>query len=626
MNYSNRNKLLNFLILIFLSITLTSCCQDDKVINIPNEFNKYITRNNLDVDYKEIIPYYGINKKSIPAFITKREAIEDIEMFEYLLSTAYAGFEYWEYKGVDFKKYFTGLKKLICEKDTDTVLTYEFERELTKVLKQIYDGHIALIGLRYNHAYRHKAVYYCDILVEKTHNGLLKVIDSQTDIVKVGDIFTQKDAEKYLFRTLSPAGKSHYLIGTLSFSNIFSRELSFNNITIQIPFHKNRLLYTRFYDSKPFYIERKENIPVIRAASFENRLYPDMEKFMELGNQLKNEDTIIVNLFHNGGGSSVFPKTFIRNLNGGSEWEMSWAMLTSPAITQYYANYNLSSMPDISPEYKNLIKTNSEKNEEFRTSPVKNWEFGSSSKQNKSGSYKGTLIILTNRRVLSGGESMVGYSKSISNRIIIGENTGGVAQFSDACTYYLPNSKFIARLPRQFLIIPNLEECIGFNPDYWLDSMEPEEEIFRWINDPENYQFNYSFSYDDMLTNNKLATFLPDDAVVVPPNSKVPATIRKFSGKWFGVTEGILDHLLVVEKINENLEVDAIFSWGVAYQWNIFEPGWQRFKGKIENQKLIISDDQLQITYQFNSEGNLDAVYERPGVYSYTELIKLYNE
>jgi len=626
MNYSNKNRLLDFLILIFLLITVTSCCQDDKVLNIPNEFNKYITQNNLDVDYKEIIPYYGNNKKSIPAFITKREAIEDIEMFEYLLSTAYAGFEYWQYKEIDFKKYFADLKDFIQKKDKDTVSTYEFERELTEILKQIYDGHIALMGLRYNHAYRHKAIYYCDILVERTDNGVLKVIDSQNDKVKVGDIFTQDDVEKYLFKTLSPADKVHYLIGTLSFNNVVSLELSFNNKTIQIPFHKSRLLYTRFINSKPSYIERKENIPVIRVASFENQLYADMKNFTELGNELKNEDTIIVNLFNNGGGSSVFPKTFIQNLNSNSEWEMSWAMLTSPAITQYYANYDLSPMSDISPEYKNLIKTNSEKNEEFRKSPVKSWEFGSNQGQNKQGSYKGTLIILTNRRVLSGGEAMVGYSKSVSNRIIIGENTGGVAQFSDACTYYLPNSKFIARLPRQFLIIPDLEECNGFNPNYWLDSMDPVEEIFRWIKDHENYQFKYSCSYNKMLTNNKLATYLPDNAVIVPPNLELSETIRKFSGKWFGVTEGILDHLLVVEKINENLEVDAIFSWGVAYQWNINEPGWQRFKGKIENQKLILSDNQLQITYQFNSKGNLDAIYERPGVYSYTELIKQYNE
>jgi hypothetical protein len=612
-----RSKL--FILIGVVIINFNSC--NSQVI--PKEFNNYITKISQPVDYKAIIANYGNDKNAIPFRLSKDEAIEDIQMFQYLLSTSYAGFEYWEQKGLDFNSYFDDLNDFINEKDS--VLIADFEIELSKILKQIYDGHIALIGSGYNHAYRHKAIYYCDIIVEKTENGLFKVIDSQVDKVKTGDIFTQKDHNQYLFRTLSPPGKNHCLIGSLSFNVIASRALSFNDKTIQVPFHKSSLLYAKFNDPKPFYIERKDNIPVIRVASFENRLYPDMKKFMELGNELKNENTIIVNLFYNGGGSSVFPQTFIQNLNGKSEWEMSWAMLTSPAITQYFANYDLSSIPDISSEFKNLIRTNSEKNEEYRTSPVKNWEFGSSQEQNVTGSYNGTFIILTNRRVLSAGEAMVGYSKSIHNRIIIGENTGGVAQFSDACEYYLPNSKFIARLPRQFLFIPDLEECIGFQPDYWLDSMEPEKEILRWINNPENYQFKFSCSYDEMLANNKLATVLPDDVMIIPPGLKVPETLREFSGKWFGVTDGILDHLLVVEKINDNLEVDAIFSWGVAYQWNIYEPGWQRFKGKIENQKLILSDknNQMKITYEFNTEGTLNATYERPGILSYTTLTQL---
>ena len=72
-----------------------------------------------------------------------------------------------------------------------------------------------------------------------------------------------------------------------------------------------------------------------------------MKKFMESGNELRNESTIIVNLFYNGGGSSVFPQTFIQNLNGMSQWEIHWAMLTSPVVTEYFAKYDLSSMPDI---------------------------------------------------------------------------------------------------------------------------------------------------------------------------------------------------------------------------------------------------------------------------------------
>jgi hypothetical protein len=544
-------------------------------------------------------------------------------MFEYLLSTSYSGFDYWEYKGIDFKSYFANLKNFISKKDT--VLTSEFEDELSKILKQIYDGHIALIGSGYNWAYRHKSVYYCDILVEKRDTSVYEVIDSQIDMVKVGDLFTQKHRDNYLFRTLSATGKYHYLIGVFSFDAVSSRNLSFNDKTIQIPFHKSRLIHAKFDDSKPFYIERKNNIPIVRVTSFADGLYPEMKKFMELGYNLKNEDKIIVNLFYNGGGSSVFPQGFIQNLNGKIQWETHWAILKSPAITEYYAKYDLSSMPNISPEFRNLIVHHKNLYKNYRRSPLKTWEFDFTDKLKQSGSYTGTLILLTNRRVLSAGEGMVGASQSVENRIIIGENTGGSAQFSSTCGYYLPNSKFIAHLPRQLILIPGLEECVGYLPDYWLDTMEPMKEVINWLDDPDNYQFNYSGTYAEMLDKINLSPAFPEDMNITSPGSKVPKTLGEFSGKWYGVWGGILDHILIVEKINDNLEANAIYSWGIAYQWNLNQPGWKRYTGKFEGNMLILTDEdnRIIIKYRLNSDGTLDASYKRPGIFSRTTMTKI---
>jgi hypothetical protein len=284
--------------------------------------------------------------------------------------------------------------------------------------------------------------------------------------VNIGDLFTQIDCEKYLFRTLSRSEKYHYLIGVQSYDAITSGQLSFNNKTIQVPYHKSRLMYAKYNDLEPFYIERDNNIPIVRVSSFADQHYLYLKRFMELGNELKSEKRIILNLFYNGGGSSIFPQAFIKNLNDQSEWEISWAILTSPAITQYFAKYDLSAVPDISPSFRHTIITNRKKHDQYRASPKRSWEFGETHIKNPYGSYNGTLIILTNRRVLSAAEAMIGYSKSVQNRILIGENTAGVAQFSDVQQYYLPNSKLIVKLPRQILSIPDFDECIGFLPDY----------------------------------------------------------------------------------------------------------------------------------------------------------------
>jgi hypothetical protein len=614
-----------FILIIFGTIILNfnSCCK--KPQEIPSEFIDYISQISIPVEYKEIIPCYEEERKPIPEFVTKNQALDDIQMFEYLLTTSYSGFEYWEHRGIDFKSYFAQVKDFISGKDT--VYCYEFESELSQILKQIYDGHIALVGTGYNHAYRHKTVYYCDILVEKTDDGLFKVIDSKFDSVQRGDLFTQQDAEEYLFKTLSAKGKNHYLVGVFTFDIITSRKLSFNGKLIQVPFHGSRLKYAKFNDPEPFYIEWENNIPVVRVTSFADRLYPEMKKFMSSANELRNENTIIVNLFYNGGGSSVFPQGFIQNLNGTIQWETYWATLKSPAITEFYAKYDLNSGPDISPNFKNLILSHKNIYEEYRKTPVKSWEFAATHKQNRSGSYSGKLIVLTNRRVLSAGEGMVGVSRSVKNSIIIGENTGGSAQFSSTCGYYLPHSKIIAHIPRQFILIPGLEECIGYLPDYWLDTNEPVKEVLKWLDDPDNYQFRYSSSYNEMTEKIKLSPVLPEDVNVIPPGSNVPKALRAFSGRWFGVWDGVLEHILVVEKIDNNLEVNAIYSWGVAYQWDINQPGWQRYNGKFEKQTLILTDksNKIKITYKLISESTMIATYERPGIFSRTMLTKINN-
>ncbi len=89
--------------------------------------------------------------------------------------------------------------------------------------------------------------------------------------------------------------------------------------------------------------------------------------------------------------------------------------------------------------------------------------------------------------------------------------------------------------------------------------------------------------------------------------------------------DGILDNMLVVEKINNNFEADVVYSWGVAYQWGVGQPGWQRYKAKFQNKTLTIIDEKqkVKITYTLNPDNTLSSVYERPGATSRTLLTKL---
>lgn len=103
---------------------------------------------------------------------------------------------------------------------------------------------------------------------------------------------------------------------------------------------------------------------------------------------------------------------------------------------------------------------------------------------------------------------------------------------------------------------------------------------------------------------------LPYDLKIVPPTTDCPVEYGIYSGKWFGVWDAILDHVLVVEEITPPTVI-AIYAWGIAEQWRIFKPGWTRVRGNIESGSLVLRLPRpATVTYRFRRDGSLDATYE----------------
>jgi len=553
----------------------------------------------------------------IPGLLTKKQALEDIELFEYLFKTSYSGYEYWIKLGIDFESYFFQLRDFAEQKDTLTIA--EFEREWTKILNLINDGHIGLEGKNGYGAYKHKSVYFCDIVVAETEAGAYKVINSRFEPVKAGDLFTQDNATNFLFKTLSPAGENHFLVGVFSYQPVSTQKLSFNNQSIAIDFYENRLGFVKNNSSGLYHIEKVNTIPVVHVSSFANEIYPVMEEFMEAGHQLKNEKYLIANVMNNGGGSSLFPQTFIGNLNGRLQWDTYWGELSSPPIIEYFAGYSLGSKAAQSPGFRKMIEKNRNLVESFKIAPKRKWVCSKNDEFAETGDeYEGTLFVLTNRNVLSAGEAFVGASACVKNRILIGENTGGSGMFSSACEYYLPNSKFIAKLPRHFILIPDFEECRGFLPDYWINTTEPLKEISAWIQNRKSYRFEYTHSFNEVLKNraNTSDLVFPENMTVQAPPEDIPEQFARFSGTWFGVDDGILNTAIVVEEIVNQHKAKAIYAWGVAPQWNINKAGWQRLEGEFRDGKLILphqTSSQI-ITLKMLPDGKIEETYQRPGI------------
>ena len=116
---------------------------------------------------------------------------------------------------------------------------------------------------------------------------------------------------------------------------------------------------------------------------------------------------------------------------------------------------------------------------------------------------------------------------------------------------------------------------------------------------------------------------LPQDLRIVPPAATVPRQVAEFSGKWYGVWDNILDHILVVEEINPP-NVIAIYAFGVASQWGIERAGWVRVRGELTDGGLKLSLARpATVIYRMLPDGSLDATYEWRGGISRAKMKRM---
>ncbi|MCK4357522.1 MAG: hypothetical protein KAW92_02025 [Candidatus Cloacimonetes bacterium] len=492
-------KKLFIICILSFSITYSLFAQTEtdttKVKGIPQELKEYINVEKEPIEYKQVITsknLFGKSKKC-PKFLTKEQALEDIEMLQYLFDTAYSGREYWENHGVDFNGMYENLRKFV-ENCDDGVATEELEKIIVQSLQEITDGHLNIDGAKHHRFFKHKTAYFSDLLLEKRGDNFV-VIDSKIKSVPKGNIFT--DEEKYLFLTLSAKGKKDFLIGTLSYEKITSIKLKFDGKIKEIPIHKckmghNDLLLDEML-KKPFFVKKKNDVPILRVTDFYSN-YKDLKQFENYAYKLKNSNRFIFSLYNNNGGSSNYPENFIKNLNGYCHF-MQEVELSSPSTKQFWANLDIDK---IEIDFVNKIILDArEKVKEYKKEPLREWLYESNPQDNseqsnkEDGKYQGLIIVLANRGTASSGEVAVFYAKSIKNNIFIGENTGGVGRFGEMLSYYLPNSNILLQLPSKIFFYPGYDcpEGVGFMPDYWLDLSRPVKEVVRWLMNPDTYQY-----------------------------------------------------------------------------------------------------------------------------------------
>jgi hypothetical protein len=112
-----------------------------------------------------------------------------------------------------------------------------------------------------------------------------------------------------------------------------------------------------------------------------------------------------------------------------------------------------------------------------------------------------------------------------------------------------------------------------------------------------------------------LRTPLPDHPMIYPPATDVPASVAAFSGAWVGSWDGIVDHTLLVERI-EGRYVTLLYSWGIGADGKEPRtPGYSRHRGIIDGEGVLRLDlrNGAQVSYRPDGDGRLQARWTRGG-------------
>lgn len=117
---------------------------------------------------------------------------------------------------------------------------------------------------------------------------------------------------------------------------------------------------------------------------------------------------------------------------------------------------------------------------------------------------------------------------------------------------------------------------------------------------------------------------LPGNVTIVQPGESISPDMRQFSGKWYGVWDDTLEHILVVEEVNGQDDVQIIYGYGTAPSWNISTGEWFRIRAKFDANTLKGTlGNGAVVAYKFQRDGTLSATFERKGRISRAVLKKM---
>ena len=131
-------------------------------------------------------------------------------------------------------------------------------------------------------------------------------------------------------------------------------------------------------------------------------------------------------------------------------------------------------------------------------------------------------------------------------------------------------------------------------------------------------------SFNSLPAMSQVNVALPSTVDIIAPDASISPDIGALSGKWYGIWDDTLEHVLVVEEIKGKDDITFVYGYGAAPSWNIFKPGWGRFKGRFDAGSLHGTlRSGAEVTYALQPDGTIKAKWERKGTVARATLKKL---
>jgi hypothetical protein len=275
---------------------------------------------------------------AIPTALPRQDALDDLELFGWLLSQAWSGYDYHsQVWGIDFPTRLAEARARLEGQASMAPITV-FQDLLGGVVAGIHDRHLSIEGTVTIRPVRHLDFFASAMLVTKDAKGEL-ITAADCVGVAMGTIY--RGPSEYLFPVWSPDAAPRWRLGVLAEQRPASLALDFGGRLVDLPLleidrpRPTGRLFSHAESDRAAWLR----LGACYAVPSDTAGQADLAAFVALAPRLRGLETIVLDLRGNGGGSDTWGLSFLDALFDSPPLPITTLMadnrdLLSPATLQ----------------------------------------------------------------------------------------------------------------------------------------------------------------------------------------------------------------------------------------------------------------------------------------------------